>query len=137
MYREALVLNLLNNQHERNFVKRKEAEMLDMEIKYKQCTICRHEYTSIHTELTPGINIYVCNDCLDAARYNFIWVCMRCGKVYLRSKKLVIDRLKNTEIRRAYILCEDMKIIQGLDTCIACDSGGIINYMDALKIASC
>ncbi len=111
--------------------------MLDIETKHKQCTICKHDYTSIHTEVMTGVIIYVCDDCLEAARYNFIWVCMGCGKVYIRSKKLVIERLNNTELKRAYILCEDMKIIQGLNMCIACDSEGIMNYMDAPKIASC
>jgi hypothetical protein len=111
--------------------------MLDIETKYKQCKICSHEYTSIHTEVMRGVKIYICHDCLEAARYNFIWVCMSCGKVYLRSKKLVIERLKNAELKRAYILCEDMQIIQGLDMCIACNSEGIVNYMDASKIASC
>lgn len=111
--------------------------MLDIETRHEQCTICKHEYTSIHTEVMPGVKIYVCDDCLEAAKYNFIWVCMSCGTVYLRSKKLVIERLKNAELKRAYMLCEDMHIIQGLDMCVTCDSEGIINYVDALKIASC
>ncbi len=111
--------------------------MLDIGTKYKQCTVCKHEYTSIHTEIMPGIKIYVCDDCLEAAKYNFIWVCMNCSKVYLRSKKLVVASLKNNALRRAYMVCEDMQIIQGLDICIACDSEGIMNYMDAQKISSC
>ncbi len=111
--------------------------MLDIETKHEQCTICSHEYTSMYTEIMPGVKIYVCDECLEAARYNFIWVCMSCRKVYLRSKKLVIQRLTNTELKRAYILCEDMQIIQGLDRCIACDSEGIMNYMDVSKTASC
>ncbi len=111
--------------------------MLDLETKYKQCTVCRHAYTSIHTETMPGIKIYVCDDCLEAAKYNFIWICMSCSKVYHRSKKQVIANLKSNALRRAYMLCEDMQIIQGLDICIACDAEGIMNCMDAQKTASC
>lgn len=111
--------------------------MLDLEIKHEQCTICKHEYTSTNTEVKPGIKIYVCDSCLEAAKYNFIFVCMSCGQVYLRPKQLVIERVKDIELKRAYMLCEDMQIIQGIDMCIACDPEGIVNYMDAQKTAAC
>ena len=111
--------------------------MLELETKHEQCTICKHEYTSTHTEVTPGVKIYVCDPCLEAAKYNFIWVCMSCGKVYLRPKKLVIERVKDLELKRAYLLCQDMQIIQGIDMCILCDPEGIVNFMDAHRATMC
>jgi hypothetical protein len=100
----------------------------------EKCTICKTEYTSTHTEAAPGVYIYVCKACLEAAQYNFIWICMSCGKVYLRPKKLVIDRLMDEEMKRAYMICEDMQIIQGIDICVACDPEGIFNYMENRKM---
>ena len=111
--------------------------MLDLEVKHEQCTICKHEYTSIHTEAAPGVKIYVCKTCLEAAKHNFIWVCIGCGKVYLRPKKLVIERTLDPELKSAFILCEDMQMIQGIDMCVSCDVEGIMNYMDAQKTAVC
>lgn len=111
--------------------------MLEVYNKLKKCDICKDEYTSIHTEVAQGMNIYVCNTCLEAAKYNFIWICMNCGKVYLRNKKLVLARMKNNELRRAYLLCMDMQIIQGIDMCIDCDPEGILFYMDIEKISKC
>jgi len=109
--------------------------MLDIDNKQELCTICKHEYTSVHTEVQPGVVIYVCEECLEAAKHNFIWVCMSCGKVYLRPKKMVIERMKDRELKKAYMLCEDMQVIQGIDMCISCDPEGIMNYMDSQKTA--
>ena len=111
--------------------------MIEIEAKHEQCTICKHEYTSIHTEVMPGVKIYVCDKCLEAAKQNFIWVCMGCGKIYMRPKKSVIERMQDMELKRAYLMCEDMQLIQGLDMCIECDPEGIVNYMDAQKMATC
>jgi hypothetical protein len=83
----------------------------------------------------PGINVYVCEKCLEAAKDNFIWICMSCGKVYLRPKKLVLARLRDEELKRAYMICEDMQIIQGIDMCISCDPEGVFNYMESQKMA--
>ena len=101
-----------------------------------KCSICKDEYTSIHVEAMPGIMIFVCDNCLEAAKYNFIWICMNCGKVYLRPKDLVINRINNLELKRAYLLCKDMQIIQGIDMCIECDPEGIMDYMEANKTAA-
>ena len=109
--------------------------MLDINNKQEQCTICKKEYTSVHCEVQPGVIIYVCDSCLEAAKHNFIWVCMSCGKVYLRPKKMVIERMKDPELKRAYLICEDMQLIQGIDMCISCDPEGIMNYMDSQKTA--
>ena len=109
--------------------------MVEINNKQEKCTICKKEYTSIHTEIAPGVSIYVCNDCLEAAKHNFIWICTGCGKVYMRSKKLVIERLNNFELKQAYMQCEDMQIIQGIDMCISCDPEGIFNYMEVQKTA--
>ena len=109
--------------------------MKEISNKNEMCTLCKREYTSIHTEVAPGIQIYVCNNCLDAAKHNFIWICMNCGKVYLRPKQMVLDRLDDFEMKQAYIQCEDMQIIQGLDICVECDPEGIFNYMEVQKTA--
>lgn len=109
--------------------------MVDINNKQQKCSLCKKEYTSIHTEVQPGVQIHVCESCLESAKNNFIWICMSCGKVYLRPKKMVIERTTNFELKRAYILCEDMQIIQGIDMCIECDPQGIVNYMNLEKTA--
>lgn len=109
--------------------------MIDINNKPEQCTICKQEYTSIHTEVMPGIKIYVCDNCLEAAKDNFIWICMSCGKSYLRPKKLVLERINDFELKMAYLQCEDMQIIQGIDMCIECDPEGVLNYMEIQKTA--
>ena len=109
--------------------------MLEINNKHEKCTICRKEYTSLHAEVMPGIHIHVCESCLEAAKHNFVWVCMNCGKAYLRPKKLVLGRLKDEELKRAYMICEDMQIIQGIDICVSCDPDGIFNYMESQKMA--
>ncbi len=111
--------------------------MVKFNSKLEKCNICKHEYTSVHTEAMPGIKIYVCNNCLETAKHNFIWVCMSCGTVYIRNKKLVIERITDNELKRAYLLCEDMQIIQGIDMCIECDPKGILYYMHVQKIREC
>ena len=93
------------------------------------CTICNDAYTSIHTEIETGQKIFVCEDCIDAATYNFIWLCLHCGRAYLRPKKYVIDETTDEELMRAYVLCEESKVIQTLEMCHKCDASGIERYM--------
>jgi hypothetical protein len=107
--------------------------MLDVNNKVEQCSVCKNEYTSNHAEAMSGVTIYVCEKCLESAKHNFIWICMNCGKVYIRPKSLVLKRIDNFELKRAYLLCEDMQIIQGIDMCIECDPQGIMNYMKVVK----
>jgi hypothetical protein len=111
--------------------------MLDINNKHKKCTICKDEYTTIHTEVSPGEIIYVCNTCLEAAKHNFIFICMSCGEVYLRPKKQMIERTGDLELKRAYMLCEDMQIIQGIDMCIQCDPEGILEHVSSHNAAIC
>jgi hypothetical protein len=85
----------------------------------------------------PGVKVYVCDNCLEAAKYNFIWICMSCGAVYIRNKKLVIERITDNELKRAYLLTRDMQIIQGIDMCIKCDPEGVFHYMNNRKIPVC
>ncbi|MBI4849152.1 MAG: hypothetical protein HY808_11355 [Nitrospirae bacterium] len=108
---------------------------MEINNKFQKCTICKKEYTSTHAEAMPGVVIYVCDKCLETAKNNFIWICMNCGEVYLRPKRLVLERLKDAELQKAYLLCEDMQIIQGIDMCISCDPEGIFNYMNDQKMA--
>lgn len=103
-----------------------------------QCSICRQEYTSTHVEAMPGIKVFVCENCIEAAKYNFIWICMNCGRVFLRPKKLVMARLADAEMRNAYLVCEDMQVIQGIDMCIECDPEGLMEFMEnAWMTAQC
>jgi predicted SprT family Zn-dependent metalloprotease len=95
-----------------------------------QCSICKKEYTSMRVEVTPGVDLYVCSSCIEKAKDNFIWICNSCGKHYMRPKELVISRTRDPELKRAYMLCEDMQIIQGIDMCIECDPGGIVEFME-------
>jgi len=53
----------------------------------------------------------------------------------MRPKKLVLGRLKDEELKRAYMICEGMQIIQGIDICVSCDPEGIFNYMESQKMA--
>jgi hypothetical protein len=109
--------------------------MVEINTKYERCNVCKREYTTIHAEVMPGIKIYVCDTCLEAAKNNFIWICMNCGRSYIRPKKLVLERITDYELKRAFLECEDLQIIQGIDMCIECDPEGIFNYMEIQKIA--
>ena len=62
---------------------------------------------------------------------------MNCGDVYIRNKKTVLERINNNALKRAYLICENMKIIQGIDKCIECDPEGILVYMNMEKISEC
>jgi hypothetical protein len=100
-----------------------------MNNKLGRCNICK-EYTAINVEVSPGMKIYACQKCLESAKQNFIWICMACGKVYIRPKKVVINRLIDIELKRAYLLCEHMQIIQGIDACVSCDPESILEAME-------
>lgn len=110
--------------------------MADYGNKLEHCTICKDEYTSTHVEVVPNVIIFVCENCLDAAKYNFIWICMGCGQVYVRPKKMVIERTKSYQLKSAYMLCEDLQIIQGIDMCIKCDPNGVYNYRESQKLSA-
>jgi len=96
-----------------------------------KCNICKEVYTKRSVEVDEGEVVYVCEDCIETAKDNFIWICMCCGKTYIRPKGLVIARIKDLEIKRAYMLCEDMQIIQGIDMCVACSPERILDIMEA------
>ena len=102
---------------------------------FEKCTICQDAYTTTYTEIRPGMNIYVCEDCVDAAKYNFIWLCLHCGKVYLRPKKVVINNTTDEELKNAYMLCGEIQVIQAIEMCHNCDPKGIKRYMN-LQVTS-
>ena len=97
---------------------------------YGQCSICKNRYTLQHVEVAPSSVIFVCSACIEKAEDNFIWICMTCGKSYIRPKQLVISRIKDRELKRAYMLCQDLLIIQGIDMCIACNPDRILDYAE-------
>jgi hypothetical protein len=52
--------------------------------------------------------------------------------------KLVMERITDIEVKRSFLLCEDMQVIQGIDMCIDCDPEGLMDYMEnAQVIAEC
>jgi hypothetical protein len=66
---------------------------------------------------------------------NFIWICMQCGSVYIRPKSLVLKRLTDPGLRRAYLQCEDLQIIQGISQCIECDAEGVAEFVAGAESA--
>lgn len=96
-----------------------------------QCSICKKEYTTTHVEAKPGVQLYVCANCLEKAKDNFIWVCTNCGKSHSRPKKLIFSRLAFSGLENAHLLSEGVPLIQGIDICIECDPEGIREYVMA------
>lgn len=97
------------------------------------CSICREAMTTVHAELEQGKAVYVCRKCLETARENFIWICMHCGSVFIRPKVLVLNRLTDMRLRRAYAECAGEMIIQGIDLCVECDPQGIAEVVAAVR----
>jgi hypothetical protein len=96
-----------------------------------QCNICKKEYTSMHVEYRPGIIAYVCPACLEKTKDNFVWLCTNCGKAYFRPKKLVLNKLENSGLENASVLCDGMQLIMGIEICIECNPQGIVEYVNA------
>ncbi|MEN8263831.1 MAG: hypothetical protein ABFR82_10235 [Nitrospirota bacterium] len=96
-----------------------------------QCNICKKEYTTTHVEAKPGVQIYVCPNCLEKSKDNFIWVCTNCGKSHSRPKKMILNRLAHSGLENANLLSEGVPLIQGIDICIECDPEGILEYVMA------
>ncbi len=101
-----------------------------MNEKRGQCSICKDTYTLQHVEIAPGTVVHVCSGCIEKAEDNFIWLCLTCGKVYINPKKLVINRIKDLELKKAYMLCEELLVIQGIDMCIACSPERMLDYAE-------
>ena len=97
------------------------------------CSICREAITEIHAEIGGGQVLSVCEKCLESAKENFIWICMHCGNVYIRPKALVLKRLRDPELLRAYKACESLQIIQGIDVCVECGPETVLEYVAAAK----
>jgi len=95
-----------------------------------KCHVCKDACTEQFVEIDHGVAIYVCEDCIEKARDNFIWLCISCGKAYIRPKDLVITRIKDLELKKAYMLCQDLQLIQGIDKCISCHPERIVEYME-------
>ncbi len=95
--------------------------------------VCRNEYTSTHVEVSPGLNFHVCEACIVAAEDNFIWICLNCGKVYIRPKTLMMAKVNDPTLKNAYASCSHRPIILGIDICIECDPQGILKYVKCMK----
>jgi hypothetical protein len=83
--------------------------------------------------MAPGWQVYVCENCLESAKQNFIWICMHCGNVYIMPKLLVLKRITDPMHKLAYQQCEDKQIIQGIDVCVECAPDTIMQYVGAAK----
>jgi hypothetical protein len=51
-----------------------------------KCNICKEVYTKTSIEIDEGEAIFVCGNCIETAKDNFIWICICCGKTYIRPK---------------------------------------------------
>ena len=87
---------------------------------WRLCTVCKDEHTVIHGEVMPGVVVAVCETCLELAKTHFVWICVQCGRSFLRRKEEVIALCEDEELRRAYHLCRNEQIVQGLDGCCVC-----------------
>ncbi len=97
------------------------------------CLVCKDTMTSINTQIESGMTIFVCEKCLETTKSNFIWICMGCGKVYVRPKSIVLKRMTDAHMEHAYRVCEDLQVIQGIDRCIECDPEGIMQAMSPAR----
>lgn len=97
------------------------------------CIVCKEAVTTIHAELETGMKIFVCEKCLETTKQNFIWICTGCGNVYIRPKSVVLKRLTDPGLKKAYRVCEDLQILQGIDRCIECDPEAIMNFVAEAK----
>ncbi len=95
-----------------------------------KCDVCKDMYTENYVVVEDEIIVYVCAACAEIAKDSFIWLCMSCGKSYIQPKQLVISRVKDLELKKAYMMCQDVQVIQGIDTCISCNPARIIQYME-------
>jgi hypothetical protein len=99
----------------------------------ERCHVCKEERTETYAEIAPGRHVYVCEKCLEKAKENFIWICMHCGKVYVKPKSVVLRRLADPGLWRAYLQCKDLQIIQGIARCIDCDREAITEFFSGAR----
>jgi hypothetical protein len=104
--------------------------MLAYENKLNHCCICKHEYTSKHILTPKGEKIFVCGRCQEATKYNFIWLCFNCGKVYISPKYLILNSVKDPDTLTKF---ENMMAIQKVEICTECNNEEIFNYNNYRK----
>jgi len=109
--------------------------MLSHEHRTDFCQICKQEQTSIYAEPVRDFKVFVCENCLEAAKYNFVFICLSCGEVFIREKNLFLEKINIPQLFEAYMDCKDLQIIQGLDKCIKCDTERLSKYLYNKKIA--
>ncbi len=95
-----------------------------------RCNICNNVYTTAYIETENDSIIFICATCVERSKNNFIWICKSCGKTYVQPKNLVITRIKDPELKKAYMLCEDMQVIQSIDECISCTPERLFEVLD-------
>lgn len=104
--------------------------MLDYEKKFNHCNICKNEYTSKYILTPEGEKVYVCEDCQESTKYNFIWICFNCGKVYISPKAIALRSVKDPETLKKY---DNMMVIQKLNLCTECNQDVVFNYNNFKK----
>ncbi len=99
-----------------------------------KCDVCGTDFTRIHVHISSGKKVFICAECVEKAKDNFIWLCLSCGKTFIKPKELVITRIKDRELKKAYLLCKDTQVIQGIDMCISCTPELIVKYMEMQEV---
>lgn len=110
--------------------------MLEVYGKIGHCSICKEEYTSTFFEASPGVKIYACENCLEAARYNFIWICLNCGKIYIKPKMFLMKNTGDSELKKIHAMLEDSAVIQGISMCLACNPDDILYFLEPEKMGT-
>lgn len=107
---------------------------MEKENKNSICNICKVKATDIHIEICEtdtGIpcneDVYVCENCLEKAKKNFLFYCVQCGASYERDKQVVIDRAPSPEEREAYMAVANVQMVMGIKGCIQCAKEEIVN----------
>ena len=104
--------------------------MLAFEKKFEHCSICKDEYTSKHIKTSKGEKVFVCDSCQEATKYNFIWICFNCGKVYISPKSAILSSIKDPETLNKY---GSMMAIQKVEVCTECNYDEVFNYNNYKK----
>lgn len=108
--------------------KERDDKMTRLDYRISQCQVCRLEYTSTRLKAEFGLTIHICPVCLEKARDHFIWLCLNCGRPYLRLKNMVMNRMHGYGLKEAQFLYET-PLIQGIDFCVACSPDSVVDYV--------
>lgn len=87
----------------------------------RMCSICKEDHVILDSTRPTDGNVCICERCFETvAKDNVVWICLSCRQVYLESKKLLLERESDPDIRRCYRNMLSECVIQGLETCLNC-----------------